>query len=138
MADVSALMADAVASRLVSALQAMGHEVYLGPSKDIVPNVGRARVTDIQRVVAGHFNITVQELTGLRRYGPIVRPRHLAMWLSRYCTDLSFPEIGRAFNRDHTSVIYAVEKYEKHWCRMDPNLAALGDKLKADFVEGYR
>ena len=37
------------------------------------------------------------------------------MYVTRNMTDLSYPEIGRAFgNRDHTTVIHAVRKIEHH------------------------
>ena len=37
------------------------------------------------------------------------------MYVTRHMTDLSYPEIGRAFgNRDHTTVIHAVRKIEHH------------------------
>ena len=39
----------------------------------------------------------------------------MAMYVTRTLTDLSFPEIGRAFgNRDHTTVIHAVRKIERN------------------------
>jgi chromosomal replication initiator protein len=40
-------------------------------------------------------------------------PRQIGMFLSRKLTKHSFEEIGRFFgNRDHTTVIYAVQKIE--------------------------
>ena len=39
---------------------------------------------------------------------PVARARQLAMYLTRELTDLSLPEIARAFNRrDHTTVMHA-------------------------------
>jgi Bacterial dnaA protein helix-turn-helix len=60
----------------------------------------------IQLVVASHFNVTIAALLGNQRSRAIVIPRSIAMLL---CRDLlpsrSYPELGKAFNRDHTSVM---------------------------------
>jgi chromosomal replication initiator protein len=42
-----------------------------------------------------------------------VRPRQIAMYLARSYTDASLAEIGRAFSRDHTSVMYAIDVVER-------------------------
>jgi chromosomal replication initiator protein len=35
------------------------------------------------------------------------------MYFARKHTDLSLPELGRRFGRDHTTVLYAVRKVEE-------------------------
>ena len=40
----------------------------------------------------------------------VAEPRQVAMYLIRKLTNLSLPDIGKEFNRDHTTVIYAVDK----------------------------
>ena len=53
----------------------------------------------------------LDEMTGDKRTRRIVGPRQVAMYLSRELTDASLPAIGRAFGgRDHTTVMYAVQK----------------------------
>ena len=82
--------------------------------KDMVREV-RARLTleEIQRRVAGYYQIELQELRGLKRQRSILYPRQVAMFLCRRLTEASLPEIGRAFGgRDHTTVLHAVEKIE--------------------------
>lgn len=39
-------------------------------------------------------------------------PRQLLMWELRTILGMSFPRIGRIFDRDHTTVMYAVRKIE--------------------------
>ena len=69
------------------------------------------RIEDIQRVVAKHYNVSRQELVSNRRTRVIVKPRQIAMYLSKTLTPRSFPEIGRRFGgRDHTTVLHAVRK----------------------------
>lgn len=74
----------------------------------------RVRIEDIQRVVAKHYNVSRQELVSNRRTRVIVKPRQIAMYLSKALTPRSFPEIGRRFGgRDHTTVLHAVRKIEE-------------------------
>ncbi|MCB9780443.1 MAG: chromosomal replication initiator protein DnaA [Alphaproteobacteria bacterium] len=69
---------------------------------------------EIVQAVARFFSLKVADLKGTRRLKQIVRPRHIAMWLVREHTELSFPEIGRVFgNRDHSSVQHACKKIKR-------------------------
>ncbi|WP_246200315.1 chromosomal replication initiator protein DnaA [Shinella kummerowiae] len=84
----------------------LGHLVAAGEPR-------RVRIEDIQRVVAKHYNVSRQELVSNRRTRVIVKPRQIAMYLSKTLTPRSFPEIGRRFGgRDHTTVLHAVRKIE--------------------------
>jgi len=65
---------------------------------------------EIIQTVADFYNIKVSDLKGSRRLKRIVRPRHVAMWLVRDQTELSFPEMGRVFGRDHATVQHACKK----------------------------
>lgn len=72
------------------------------------------RIDLVQEAVARHYGITLDELIGEKRTKRVVEPRQVAMYLSRELTDASLPAIGRAFGgRDHTTVIYAVQKMTK-------------------------
>lgn len=74
----------------------------------------RVRIEDIQRIVARHYNVSRHELVSNRRTRVIVKPRQIAMYLSKTLTPRSFPEIGRRFGgRDHTTVLHAVRKIEE-------------------------
>jgi chromosomal replication initiator protein len=65
----------------------------------------------IQGEVCRHYGVSHDEITGDKRTRRIVLPRQVAMYLSRELTDASLPQIGRAFGgRDHTTVMYAVQK----------------------------
>lgn len=71
-------------------------------------------VLTIQERVASHFHIPLQEMRSSRRDREIVRPRQVAMYLSKRLTRQSLPAIGRMFGgRDHTTVIHAVRQIEK-------------------------
>ena len=67
----------------------------------------------IVHVVATHYGITREQLKGKRRTNSVALPRQMAMYLMRRMTTLSLSEIGRFFDRDHTTVIHACEKIER-------------------------
>jgi chromosomal replication initiator protein len=57
------------------------------------------------------FAFSIDEITGKSRRRPLVTARQVSMYVFREMTDLSYPAIAREFgNRDHTTVIHAVEK----------------------------
>jgi chromosomal replication initiator protein len=76
---------------------------------------GAVRIESIQSEVCRYYGVTRDELVGEKRTRRIVTPRQVAMYLSRELTDSSLPAIGRAFGgRDHTTVMYAVQKVAKN------------------------
>lgn len=68
---------------------------------------------DILKQIADSYGVTIADLVGKSREQRIVRPRHHAMWLIRQQTKLSYPQIGRMFHQDHTTVIAACRAYER-------------------------
>ena len=83
--------------------------------KDLL-NVNETKVTidNIQTLVCKHFKISKNEMLSSRRSRYLVRPRQVAIYLSKILTTKSLPEIGREFsNRDHTTVIHSVKTIEK-------------------------
>ena len=68
----------------------------------------------IQEVVAKYFNIDKKDLISSKKSNDIAHPRQIAMYLCRAVAQMSFPKIGAEFgNRDHTTVMHAVNKIEK-------------------------
>jgi chromosomal replication initiator protein len=83
--------------------------------RDLVRNrePRRVKIEDIQRIVAKHYNVSRADILSLRRTATVVKPRQVAMYLSKALTPRSLPEIGRRFGgRDHTTVLHAVRKIE--------------------------
>ncbi len=73
----------------------------------------RVKIEDIQKLVATHFNVSRADILSSRRTANVVRPRQIAMYLSKALTLRSLPEIGRRFGgRDHTTVLHAVRKID--------------------------
>jgi chromosomal replication initiator protein len=74
-------------------------------------NVG---IEEIQSVIAGYFNISTNDILSEKKRSIYTYPRHLAMYMARNLTDLSYKEIGYFFgDRDHSSVVYATKKIEQ-------------------------
>lgn len=78
--------------------------------------------------VAAHFGVSKGHLLGEPRAAHITLARHVAMHLCRELHGFSLPFIGRAFNRDHTSVLHAVRRIAA-LRQADPQLAAQVDAL---------
>ena len=83
--------------------------------KDLL-NLSENRVTIdlIQTLVCKFFKISKNEMLSSRRSRYLVRPRQIAIYLTKILTSKSLPEIGREFsNRDHTTIIHSVKMIEK-------------------------
>lgn len=88
----------------------------------------------IQHRVAVAYGLDLRMLLSERRARHLARPRQVAMWLcARLLPGLSLPQIGRAFRRDHTTVLHAIRKIEQ--LRLSsPAFAELADRLQAQIA----
>ncbi len=94
------------------------HEITLDMTQDVLKDMLRSidrktTIDEIQKKVSEYFNISVKELQSSRRARTVARPRQVAMYLAKQLTSRSLPEIGRKFDRDHTTVMHAVRKVEE-------------------------
>lgn len=78
-------------------------------------------VEAIQKQVAAYFDLSIADLLGKSRNDRIVKPRMVAMFLSRELTKASSTEIGKAFARNHATVLHAETKIPE-LCRADEML----------------
>lgn len=90
-----------------------------------IPPLAGCRITiaEIQAAVAAKFAIPESEMRSERRSQDVARPRQVAMYLSRALTPRSIPQIGRAFNRDHTTVLHGMRRV-KELMEVDGELAS--------------
>lgn len=72
-----------------------------------------ATIDNIKKTVATYYNIRIADLSSSKRTRMLARPRQIAMALCKDLTQHSFPEIGEAFAKDHTTVLHAVRKVEE-------------------------
>lgn len=69
-------------------------------------------IDKIQKRVADCYSIEHHDILGKKRVKTIAFPRQVAMYLAREMTSDSFPEIGRAFNRNHATILHACKNVE--------------------------
>ena len=62
----------------------------------------------IRDFIARQFRLSVQDLQSRSRKKTIAFPRQVSMYLSRKYTDQGLAEIGKIFNRDHSTVLHSV------------------------------
>jgi chromosomal replication initiator protein len=83
-------------------------EVLAGLYPDLKP--ARRTVQEIQERTAAAFGVTLDELRSPSRAAGIAWARQVAMYLARELTDATLPSIGRAFGRNHTTVLHACRR----------------------------
>ena len=90
-----------------------------------LPNISRA-IDDMFKVegnalptpsliisqVCKFYNVDEAVLRGSKKSKGIVEPRQVAMYLVRKLTNLSLPDIGKEFSRDHSTALHGISKIE--------------------------
>jgi len=94
----------------------------LTPSKTI-------SIDKIIRSTCDFFQVSLYDIKSKKRNKKIVNARQAAMYLSRDLTNFSTTEIGSYFNRDHTTIMHAVEKIE-NMKSSDQELEAILNSIK--------
>jgi chromosomal replication initiator protein len=90
-------------------------------------------VAGIQKAVAEHFQLSVEDLVSSRRAARVAWPRQVAMHLARELTHTSLPAIGKAFGgRNHATVLYACRRVSDRLVE-DPDASVLIHQL-ADVI----
>ncbi len=106
-------------NRITAFSSLVGKEINIEMTHDLLRDLlkssqRKVNIEQIQKKVSEHFNVKMSDMSSARRSRTVVRPRQIAMYLSKNLTSRSLPEIGRRFgNRDHTTVIHAVKKVEE-------------------------
>jgi len=81
----------------------------------LIENSREITIEKIQKKVAEHFQIKVNDIKSSKRLKSIVFPRQVAMYICRNMTNLSYPEIGAKFGgKDHSTIIHAIKKIERN------------------------
>ncbi len=108
------------AIKKLNVLQMLTHtpitlEVVKRALADVQSGTGESSflIDKIFRVVSKYYDVPIDTLKSPRRQQNVVHARQVCMYLLRTLTDSPLSEIGSFFNRDHTTVINAVNKVEK-------------------------
>ncbi len=121
---------------IVAQTQLLGRPLDLESTQTVLRDLFAAQermvsIENIQKLVCEHYRVQASDLLSKSRSRSIARPRQIAMSLARELTNMSLPEIGRAFGgRDHTTVLHACGKVE--------SLRATDSRLHEDYLKLLR
>ncbi len=88
----------------------------------------------VHQTTAAYFEIEPNALLSATRTQTLTRARHLAIYLSRQYTQHGTQRIGNYFNRDHTTILYAlktIEAAQKTDLMLKKQLSELHERLGA-------
>ncbi|MCC6170208.1 MAG: chromosomal replication initiator protein DnaA [Caldilineaceae bacterium] len=115
--------------------QAVNLQFARGLLENLVPQRVPCTPVGVIRIVAQHFNLRSEDLTGRERTKDVANARQIAMYLLRKENGLSLPAIGEQLGgRDHSTVRYGVEQVAKELERDEAlrmTLMALREKVYA-------
>lgn len=116
-----------------------GKEITLNLAKEALKHYLRSDMHEIDSSViidsvSRYFNLSVEDILSKKRTKELVYPRQISMYLCRNLTNMSYPDIGKAFNgRDHTTVMYACEQITKQ-VETNPELKHIMEELKKNII----
>jgi chromosomal replication initiator protein len=88
--------------------------------------------------VALHYNFSVEQITSSSRTHAIVLARKVAMHLCRALTDNSLHSVALKFNKDYTTVMFAIKtlmEAMKHDAELELNVLNLHETLKLSILD---
>ena len=95
----------------------LGAPIDLALAESVAKNIVQVRKTitmdTIKKLVCKQYNISMPDIVSRSRKQNLVRPRQIAMYLSRRYTDLSLQAIGKSFNRYHATALYGINTVER-------------------------
>lgn len=142
--DVALFLAEHFASNVrelegsltrLGALASLGRrEITVDFAREALQSMLRTRpmgltADQITDTVCQHFSLSMGEIRSRRRSRQLVVPRQIAMFLCRRLLGASFPDIGLAFDRDHSTVMHANEVIGQR-LKKDPSLQASVDRIE--------
>lgn len=92
---------------------------------------GAPTIHAIQSAVAARFGLDLAEMWSDRRQAAVAQPRQLAMYLAHRLTLHSKNMIGRAFHRDRTTILHAIDVVQQRLA-IDPDLADAVRQLEGE------
>lgn len=75
----------------------------------------RGEAMRIATMVSEEYRVTVDDVLGELRYQELIEPRHVVFYVCRHAPNpgWTYSAIGRAFQRDHSSIMSGVRKMER-------------------------
>ena len=73
----------------------------------------RFTIETIQAAVEDFYHVSHSDLVSKNRSRSIAHPRQVAIYLARELVNTTYKDIGRAFNRDHSTIMHSFDLIEK-------------------------
>ena len=86
-------------------------------------------VEKIFSAITDHYGISRDDMVGKKREKAIAEARHISIYLIREITEMSFPNIGKLYDRDHTTILSSYQKISRQ-VKSDPVFALELNELK--------
>lgn len=103
----------------------LGVPIDIELAENVVKNIVNKDVTitidSIKKLVSREYGIKVSDLESKSRKQIYVRPRQIAIYLSRKYTTLPIQTIGKSFNRYHATALHSINIIEKE-IKANPSL----------------
>jgi len=116
----------------------LGVPIDLNLAKSVTQNIIRQRnsitIDIIKKLVCKHFDISIKDIVSSSRKQNFVRPRQIAIFLSRRYTDSPLQTIGKSFNRYHATALHSigiVERGLKEKGALQRQVEILSNKLES-------
>ena len=133
--DVLSFLAENLRSnirQIEGAIKKLGAMSFLS-GQQINMNVARSCISDLLdgaepvnvtvdkvfSAVYHRYNIKREDLVSARRTKEIASARHVTVYLIRTITEMSLPNIGKLFNRDHSTILSSLDAVEKRKAQDD-------------------
>ena len=95
----------------------MGYNIDIALAQSVLANITKAKkritIDSIRDLVCNEFSISQKDILSTSRKRRIVKPRQLAIFLSRKYTDHPIKLIGKSYNKYHATAIYAISAVER-------------------------
>jgi chromosomal replication initiator protein len=125
--------------RLIAYCSLKGSEITLAMAQETLHDIlgpGEKAITIemIQKTIADHFKMRVQELKSKNNSKSVALPRQICMYLCKKLTGASLPQIGREFgDKHHTTVLHSINKID-HMIQQDRDLS----KQIQAFIDSFK
>lgn len=95
----------------------LGTPINLDLAQSVLKNIVRHQnditIDSIKNLICKHYHISMRDLLSRTRKQSIVRPRQIAIYLSRKYTDQPLQVIGKSFNRYHATALHSIHIVER-------------------------
>jgi chromosomal replication initiator protein len=101
-----------------------------------VSGLDELQIVMVQTHVCRAFGVERTDLLSARRSRHIAIPRQIAYWVAREATTKTVNQIARAFNRDHSTIMYGWDRAMDIMQR-NPEIAEKATRLRQELRERF-